>query len=152
MVRTLGFQRLKVALAVEDLVRAEDFYLNTLDLAPAFEGERQVGFTLGDVIVMLKPVKDGWYARPGAQLNPRVTIATDDAAHTESELRARGVTISDPVEAYPDVGFYVGRFLDSEGNRIWFCSPIAGIEESGDESSESLGETFPLSEIGVYRA
>ncbi len=122
---TLGFQRLKViALAVEDLARAERFYRDTLDLAPAFEGERQIGYTLGNVIVMLKPVADGWYARPSAQLNPRMTLATEHALQTERELAARGVTISDPVQAYPQEGFYVGGFLDSEGNKIWFCSPI----------------------------
>ena len=122
---TLGFQRLKViALAVEDLARAERFYRDTLDLAPAFEGERQVGYTLGNVIVMLKPVADGWYTRPSAQLNPRMTLATEHAPQTERELAARGVTISDPVQAYPQEGFYVGGFLDSEGNKIWFCSPI----------------------------
>ncbi len=121
----LGFQGLKVvALAVDDLARAEDFYLNTLKLAPAFEGERRVGFSLGNVIVMLKPVKEGWYARPSDQLNPRITIATEHAPHTERELVARGVRISDPVQAYPQEGFYVGGFLDSEGNKIWFCSPV----------------------------
>lgn len=126
MTNALGFQRLKVvALAVDDLARAEHFYGKTLDLAPAFEGERQVGFLLGNVIVMLKPVAAGWYARPGAQLNPRITIATDHAPQTEQALLARGVTISDPVQAYAQEGFYVGGFLDSEGNKIWFCSPLA---------------------------
>lgn len=121
----LGFQRLKVvALAVDDLTRAEHFYRDTLGLPPAFEGERQVGFTLGNVIVMLKPVTDGWYARPSAQLNPRLTFATEQALQTEKELIRRGVTISDPVQAYPQEGFNVGAFLDSEGNKIWFCSPL----------------------------
>lgn len=123
---SLGFQRLKVvALAVDDLARAEDFYMNTLKLAPAFEGERRVGFSLGNVIVMLKPAKDGWYARPSDQLNPRITLATEHAPTTERELLARGVRISDPVQAYPLEDFYVGAFLDSEGNKIWFCSPVA---------------------------
>lgn len=123
---TLGFQRLKVvALAVTDLARAEHFYRSTLDLAPAFEGERQVGFTLGNVIIMLKPVSDGWYARPSAELNPRITFATEHAPQTERALLGRGVTISDPVQAYAQEGFYVGAFLDSEGNKIWFCSPLA---------------------------
>ena len=35
--------------------------------------------------------------------------------------RERGVTISDPVNLYDE--FYVGGFLDSEGNKLWFCSP-----------------------------
>lgn len=123
---SLGIQKLKViALAVEDLPRATRFYGETLGLPPAFEGARQVGFQLGNVIVMLKPAHDGWYALPTDHLNPRITLATDHAPATERELRARGVTIADSVQPYPAEGFHVGSFLDSEGNRIWFCSPIA---------------------------
>ncbi|MBK8640268.1 MAG: VOC family protein [Chromatiaceae bacterium] len=121
---TLGFQRLKVvALAAEDLPRAERFYGGTLGLPAAYEDGRQVGYLLGKVILMLKAVGEGWYARPSEQLNPRLTVATENAPHTERELVARGVQIGDPVQAYGD-GFYVGSFLDSEGNKIWFCSPV----------------------------
>ena len=122
---SLGIQKLKViALAVVDLPRAKHFYGETLGLPPAFEGVHQVGYTLGNVIVMLKPVADGWYARPSDQLNPRITLATDHAPDTERELAARGVTIANSAQAYPAEGFYVGSFLDSEGNKIWFCSPL----------------------------
>ena len=122
---SLGFQRLKVvALAATDLARARRFYGETLALPPAFEGQRQVGYTLGNVILMLKSVPAGWYARPSTELNPRLTVATDHAPDTERELVARGVTVADPVLPYPDEGFYVGSFLDSEGNKLWFCSPI----------------------------
>jgi hypothetical protein len=38
----------------------------------------------------------------------------------ERMLRDRGVAISDPVERYDDA--LVGAFLDSEGNKLWFCS------------------------------
>ena len=123
---SLGIQKLKVvALAVADLPRAMRFYGETLGLPPAFEGARQVGFSLGNAIVMLKSGDDGWYTLPTDQLNPRITLATDHAPDTERELRARGVTIANSVQPYPAEGFYVGSFLDSEGNRIWFCSPIA---------------------------
>jgi catechol 2,3-dioxygenase-like lactoylglutathione lyase family enzyme len=117
----LGFQRVKVlALAVTDKDRAETFYGTTLGLAPAFEGDVRVGYFLGQTILMLK---DNWYAQPTELLNPRITIATDHAPATEAALRERGVTIADPVQAYDD-GFYVGSFLDSEGNKLWFCSPV----------------------------
>lgn len=117
----LGFQRIKViAIAVTDKNRAEKFYSTTLGLAPAFEGETQVGYFLGQTILMLK---DNWYAQPSELLNPRITIATDHAPSTEAALRENGVTISDPVQAYDD-GFYVGSFMDSEGNKLWFCSPV----------------------------
>jgi hypothetical protein len=58
---------------------------------------------------------------PTATPNPRVTIETEDARETEKGLRARGIEVSDPVQVY-DEGHYVGSFLDSEGNKIWFCS------------------------------
>ncbi len=136
----LGFRRLKVvALAVDDLARANRFYGETLGLEPAFEGERQVGFLFANVIVMLKPTEAGWYARPSAQLNPRITFASDDAPQTEKELRDRNVRISDPVQGYAEEGFYVGSFLDSEGNKIWFCSPLpTSSERLAEVSAEDL--------------
>lgn len=116
----LGFLRIKViALSVGDLDRANSFYRDTLALPPAFEGADQVGWLLGETILMLKP---DWYAPPTSAPNPRITIATERARATESALRERGVTISDPVQTYD--GFDVGSFLDSEGNKLWFCSPI----------------------------
>jgi catechol 2,3-dioxygenase-like lactoylglutathione lyase family enzyme len=115
----LGFQRLKVvALAVIDMTRAHRFYGETLGLPPAYEGDEQVGYLLGQTIFMLKA---NWYAPPTQQPNPRITIAVDDARRTQQALAARGVEIADPVTLFDD--FYVGSFLDSEGNKLWFCSP-----------------------------
>ena len=117
----LGFQRIKaIALAVTDRGRADRFYGETLGLAPAFEAGRQVGYFLGETILMLK---DEWYGVPTALPNPRITIAVDDAATFAAALKEKGVTIADPVQAYDD-GYHVGSFLDSEGNKLWFCSPI----------------------------
>ncbi len=116
----LGFLRVKVlALSVHDMDRAHGFYRDTLALQPAYEGEEEVGYYLGQTILMLKA---NWYASPSDMLNPRVTIATVHAPDTEKALRERGVIIPDPVQPYDD--FYVGSFLDSEGNKFWFCSPI----------------------------
>lgn len=114
----LGIQGVKVvAVSVTELARAEDFYGKKLDLKPAFEGSEQVGYWLGQVILMLKP---DW-AAPTDTPNPRITIATDDAPGTQEALRARGITIADQVEAWGE--FNIGSFLDSEGNKLWFCSP-----------------------------
>ena len=116
----LGFQGVKViALSVTDPERANRFYRETLALPPAYEGEEKVGYLLGQTILMLK---DNWYAPPTATPNPRITIAADHAPDTEAALRARAVTISDPVQAFDD--FYVGSFTDSEGNKLWFCSAV----------------------------
>lgn len=114
----LGIQRVKVvAVSVTELERANRFYQEKLGLAPAFEGAEQVGWLLGQVILMLKP---GW-AAPTDRPNPRITLATEHAPATQLALRARGITIADEVQLYGD--FYVGSFLDSEGNKLWFCSP-----------------------------
>jgi catechol-2,3-dioxygenase len=53
---TLGFQRLKVvALAANDMSRARQFYGETLALPPAHEGSRQVGYMLGNIILLRLP-------------------------------------------------------------------------------------------------
>ena len=116
----LGLQRVKViALAGTDLNRANQFYSQQLGLPPAFEGEEQVGWWLDSVILMLKP---DWAAPTNAP-NPRITVAVDHAPTTQESLRARGIVIADEVQPYG--AFYVGSFLDSEGNKLWFCSPVA---------------------------
>lgn len=118
MENSLGFKQVKaIALAVSDAVRARRFYGETLGLAPAMEAGAQVGCRLGDSILLFK---DGWYGKPTDTPNPRVTLEVENARDTERTLRDRGVAISDPVERYDDA--LVGAFLDSEGNKLWFCS------------------------------
>jgi catechol 2,3-dioxygenase-like lactoylglutathione lyase family enzyme len=121
----LSIQRVKViAVSVTDLERANRFYKEKLGLLLAFEGTEDVGWWLGQVILMLKP---DWVA-PTETPNPRVTLAADHAPETQEALRARDITIADEVQAYGD--FYVGSFLDSEGNKFWFCSPAKASESS----------------------
>jgi len=113
----LHFVNIKaLALAVTDFDRALRFYTDTLSLRPAREGDQQVGVHLGDAVLLFKTDA----GQPSATLNPRVTVQTDDAPKMEAALRARGVTIADPVERYGEAS--VGSFLDSEGNKLWFCS------------------------------
>ena len=114
----LGFVRVKgIALPVTDLERANRFYGETLGLKPTSGEDLPPGFELGEAILMLK---EDWYAPPSAEPSPRVTFEVTDARATEAALRAMGVTISDPVEVF---GTHpVGAFLDSEGNKLWFCS------------------------------
>ncbi len=114
----MNFLNIKaIALAVTDLERAKHFYTDTLLLRPAYEDGQQVGNHLGNTVLIFK--KD-WYAQPSDALNPRVTIESGDARSTEVTLRKRGVVIADPVERYGEG--LVGSFLDSEGNKLWFCS------------------------------
>ena len=117
---TLGFVRVKgIALAVTDLDRANRFYGETLALPPDTIRNMKSAYLIGDAIVMLK-TQEECHAKPTKQLNPRITVETQDAFATEKALKERGITVSDPVTLYN--GTPVGAFLDSEGNKIWFCS------------------------------
>src|SRR5580692_6019219 len=120
--KSLLFHRvIVVAVSVLDSERANRFYAETLGLPPAYEEKEQVGYLVGETILMLKPDSE----QPPVQTpNPRITLETDDARETEKALRSRGVVISDPVEIY-DRTHAVGSFLDTEGNKIWFCSYVS---------------------------
>ena len=114
----INFLNIKaIALAVTNLERAIQFYTETLSLRPAFEEGKQVGNHLGHAVLLFKTDSS---AQPSAALNPRVTIETEDARSTEAALRKLGVAIADPVQSYGKS--LVGSFLDSEGNKLWFCS------------------------------
>ena len=121
--KSLQFRRVRViAISVLDSARANKFYAETLGMPPAYEEQEQVGYLIGETILMLKA---NWDQPPVQNPNPRITVETDDARETEKALRSRGVVISDPVEIY-DRTHAVGSFLDTEGNKIWFCSYTNG--------------------------
>ena len=116
----LGFIRVKgIALAVSDLDRANRFYGETLALPPDTIRNMESAYLIGDAIVMLK-TQEECNAEPTEKLNPRITVETRDAFATEQALKELGVTVSDPVALYD--GTPIGAFLDSEGNKLWFCS------------------------------
>jgi catechol 2,3-dioxygenase-like lactoylglutathione lyase family enzyme len=122
-VNALGFVQVKaVALAVSNAERAKRFYGEILGLPPASDPEMGLAFMLGGVFLLLKPQED-WYGKPTEELNARITLEVEDAFVTEKGLIAKGVTMSDPVTLYGD--HPVGAFLDSEGNKLWFCSESA---------------------------
>jgi catechol-2,3-dioxygenase len=116
-----GFESVKVvAVPVLDKGRADKFYGETLALEAINEGKEKVGFLIGDTVIMLK---EDFYAPPTEMPNPRITIAVAHAPDTEKALKGRGVVIKDAVQVYDD-GYNIGSFLDSEGNKLWFCSPV----------------------------
>jgi catechol 2,3-dioxygenase-like lactoylglutathione lyase family enzyme len=116
----LEFVQVKaVALAVKDAERAKRFYRETLGLPPDTIRNIDMAVLIGNVIILLKPEEE-WYGRPKDELNARITLEVKDAYATEKALLERGVTISDTVAVYG--GNPIGAFLDSEGNKLWFCS------------------------------
>jgi predicted enzyme related to lactoylglutathione lyase len=108
-----------VAVPVVNGARAKHFYEDVLELPVAMEGGEPLGYLLGETILMLKT---DWYAPPSAEPSPRLTLQVDDARATEKALRQRDVVIADPVASYGTSD--VGSFLDSEGNKFWFCSYV----------------------------
>jgi predicted enzyme related to lactoylglutathione lyase len=111
-----GFQSVKViALAATDVARAKRFYSETLQLEEDRETTDEVGYRIGNSVLMIRQHP------PTDDPNPRITLEVQDARETEKRLTERAVTISDPVKLYEDK-FWVGGFLDSEGNKLWFCS------------------------------
>jgi predicted enzyme related to lactoylglutathione lyase len=112
----LGFLFVKViALSATDLVRARHFYAETLQLEEDRTSTDDVGYRIDKTILLIREHS------PTEDPNPRITLQVEDARETEKALRERAVTISDPVQLYKDK-FLVGAFLDSEGNKLWFCS------------------------------
>lgn len=122
----LEFVQVKVvALAVVNVERAERFYGETLGLPPDDIHHTPLAFMIGNVVLLLKPQEE-WYGKPTEELNARITLEVKDAYATEEALIERGVTISDPVTVFGVNP--VGAFLDSEGNKIWFCSDSGKAE------------------------
>jgi catechol-2,3-dioxygenase len=112
----LGFQSVKViALAATDVARAHRFYSETIQLEEDRESTGEVGYRIGESVLIIRQHP------PTDDPNPRITLQVHDARATEKELLERAVAVSDPVKLYEDK-FWVGGFLDSEGNKIWFCS------------------------------
>jgi predicted enzyme related to lactoylglutathione lyase len=108
-----------VALAVENFDRASRFYAETFDLKPAYENDRFIGYYVGKTKLMLK---SGALVLPTKQPNPRITIEVADALAMQNVLHGKGIEVSDAVRDYD--GFLVGSFIDSEGNKLWFCSAM----------------------------
>ena len=112
----LGFLSVKViALAATDIVRAKRFYSETLQLEEDRESTDEVGYQIGNQVLIIRQ------HTPTADPNPRITLRVQDARETQRQLTERAVTISDPVQLYKGK-FWLGGFLDSEGNKFWFCS------------------------------
>ena len=106
-----------VALPVVDETRARNFYGEVLGLSVAIEAGEPCGYLLGETILMLKPE---WYASPSAEPSPRITLQVNDSRSLVRTLKERDVVIADEAESTGN-GF-VASFLDSEGNKLWFCS------------------------------
>jgi len=82
--------------------------------------------------------------------NPRITLEVQDARETEKRLTERAVTISDPVKLYEDK-FWVGGFLDSEGNKPGFVPTPNSQALSGRRSCDEMREFSNLVSRTLFR-
>ena len=93
---------------VKDLDRATTFYRDVLGLKPAAGAMAEFALPDGATFGLYKPERDAdWHASGG------VMFAVPDAAAAVSELRGRGISISEPMET---PACFMGFGEDTEGN------------------------------------
>jgi catechol-2,3-dioxygenase len=76
-----------IALSVVNADRANRFYAEILGLNPTYENDQQIGFQVGETILMLKSDGD---QPPTLNPNPRITLQVADARRSESDLKKKG--------------------------------------------------------------
>lgn len=111
-----------VSIAVPDLLRAREFYSQTLrlgtplyDLPDAGWIEFATGSTHGNLA--LTTAEDNWQPSTGTT----IVLNVDDCHAACAELRAHGVRCDEPV-VFPGFVTYAS-FYDPFGNRLQMCSP-----------------------------
>ena len=106
----------QIAITVDDLARAKDFYQNTLGMTFLFDAGQLVFFKCGDIRIMLStPEKSE--PRGGTILYYKVA----DIHATHAELKARGVEfLQEPhlIAKMPDHDLWMAFLKDTEGNTI----------------------------------
>ena len=106
----------QIAITVDDLARAKDFYQNTLGLKFLFDAGQLAFFQCGDVRLMLStPEKSE--PRGGTILYYKV----DDIHATHAALRSRGVEFfQEPhlIARMPDHDLWMAFLKDTESNTI----------------------------------
>jgi methylmalonyl-CoA/ethylmalonyl-CoA epimerase len=106
----------QIAITVDDLARAKDFYQNTLGMKFLFDAGPLAFFKCGDIRIMLStPEKSE--PRGGTILYYKV----DDIQSTRSALKQRGAAfIQEPhlIAKMPDHDLWMAFLKDTEGNII----------------------------------
>jgi hypothetical protein len=113
-----GFQSVKViALAATDVARAQRFYSETLQLEEDRESTEEVGYRIGESVLIIRQHP------PTDDPNPRITLQVQNAQETEKRLLERAVTISDPVKLYEDSSGSAGSWIQRETSSGFVPTP-----------------------------
>ena len=121
---SLGLDRIgQVAINVENLDRATEFYQDALGLRFLFRAPGLSFFDCGGVRLLLGVPEKPELDRPSSILS----LAVDDLEATCRALIARGVRFSDEphlVAELPDHELWMAFFEDSEGNTLALMSEV----------------------------
>ena len=113
-----GFQSVKViGLAATDVARAQRFYSETLQLEEDRESTEEVGYRIGESVLIIRQHP------PTDDPNPRITLQVQDARETEKRLLERAVTISDLSNCTKTGSGSAGSWIQRETNSGFVPTP-----------------------------
>ena len=106
----------QIAITVDDLARAKDFYQNSLGMKFLFEAGHLAFFKCGDIRLMLTTPD-----KPGPRGGTIVYYKVEDIHATYATLKERGVPFIDEphlIARMPDHDLWMVFFKDTEDNTI----------------------------------
>jgi methylmalonyl-CoA/ethylmalonyl-CoA epimerase len=112
----------QIAITVDDLARAKNFYQNTLGMKFLFDAGHLAFFQCGDIRLMLTTP-----AKPEPRGGTILYYKVADIHLTHAALKQRGATIAqDPhlIAKMPDHDLWMAFLHDSEGNTIGIMSEV----------------------------
>jgi methylmalonyl-CoA/ethylmalonyl-CoA epimerase len=122
----VGIRRLgQLAVTVQDVERARDFYRDVLGLAHLFDAPPGLSFfDLGGVRLMLSRPESGEHDHPSSIMY----LDVPDIAASHGALRDRGVVFEQDPHFVADLGdreLWLAFFRDSESNFVALMSELA---------------------------
>ena len=112
----------QIAITVDDLARAKNFYQDTLGMKFLFDAGQLAFFKCGDIRLML-----GTSEKPEPHGGTILYYKVEDIHATHSALKQHGVEfIQDPhlVAKMPDHDLWMAFLKDSEGNTLGVMSEV----------------------------
>lgn len=120
---TINLEKIsQIAITVDDLVRARDFYQNTLGMKFLFDAGKLAFFKCGDIRLMLSVAE-----KAGPRGGTILYFKVNDIDATYTALKQRGVSFIDEphlIAKMPDHDLWMVFFNDSEANTIGLMCEI----------------------------
>ena len=122
-VPAIGLEKIgQIAITVDDVARARDFYQNTLGMRFLFDAGNLAFFKCGDIRLMLSTSE-----KPGPRGGTILYFQVQDIHATFSTLKARGVKFIDEphlIAKMPDHDLWMVFLTDTESNTIGIMCEI----------------------------